>query len=164
MSEPLLPSIGGENFAAVNLGPFAALDRFTFEPEGKPSLEGKVFLKQVLALTGAEISLNKLPPRRSMHFYHKHHHNEEIYIFLGGRGEFQVDNRVFEVSEGTVVRVDCAAERCMRSTSDEGLYFATIQVRTGTFEGDTIQDGIGVSERVRWVGKQWLEWGDVGTS
>lgn len=145
----------GKNFAVVDLGAFFDLDRFTFEvPTANFKAEGKLFLKEILNLTSAEISINKLTPGQSVPFYHKHHLNEEIYIFIKGNGEFQVDDRVFPVSEGTVLRVDCNGERCWRNHSDEDLYYIVIQARTGSYAGHTSQDGIGVKKQVSWVGKE----------
>lgn len=148
----------GQNFAVADLGLFTELRQFTFEtPEAPIKLEGKIFLKQLLALSSAEISLNNLPPKKILPFYHKHRLNEEIYIFVRGKGEFQVDGYVFPVSEGTVVRVDPEGERCMRNTSEtEDLCWIVIQSRVGSYPGQTIQDGVGVQKRVSWVGKQQI--------
>ncbi|NEO29716.1 MAG: cupin domain-containing protein [Symploca sp. SIO3C6] len=148
----------GQNFAVIDLGLFSQLGQFTFEsPQAPIKLEGKVFLKQVLNLTSAEISVNNLPPNKSFPFYHKHQLNEEIYVFVRGKGEFQVDDYLFPVSEGSVVRVDPAGERCMRNTSDnQDLCWIVIQSRAGSFPHHTIQDGFGVHKRVSWVGKQQI--------
>ncbi len=148
----------GQNFAVTNLGLFSELRRFTFEtPEVPIKLEGKVFLKQILDLSSAEISFNNLPPNTSIPFYHKHRLNEEVYIFIRGQGEFQVDDFVFLVGEGTVVRVDPEGERCLRNTSDtEDLCWVVVQSRTGSYPDHTIQDGFGVEKRVSWVGKQHI--------
>jgi len=158
MTQPLLTSRTGQNFAVADLGLFTQLHQFTFEALENPiKLEGKVFLKQLLNLTSAEISLNNLPPGKSVPFYHKHRLNEEIYIFIRGKGEFQVDDCVFPVSEGTVVRVDPEGERCLRNTSDaEDLCCIVIQSRVGSYADHTIQDGFGVQKRVSWVGKERL--------
>lgn len=158
MTQSSLASKTGQNFAVADLGLFSELHQFTFEAPEKPiKLEGKVFLKQLLSLTSAEISVNNLPPRTSVPFYHKHRLNEEIYIFVRGTGEFQVDDCVFPVHEGTVVRVDPEGERCMRNTSDaEELCWIVIQSRAGSYADHTIQDGFGVQKRVSWVGKERL--------
>jgi mannose-6-phosphate isomerase-like protein (cupin superfamily) len=146
----------GQNFAVADMGLFSELRQFTFElPENHLKLEGKLFLKQILALTGSEISFNNLPPKTSVPFYHKHRLNEEIYIFIRGQGEFQVDGFVFSVGEGTVVRVDPEGERCIRNISDgEDLCWIVIQSRAGSYSDHTIQDGFGIQKRVSWVGKQ----------
>lgn len=158
MAQSLLVAKTGQNFTVADLGPFSQLHQFTFEaPETSIKLEGKVFLKQLLNLTSAEISFNNLPPGKSVPFYHKHQLNEEIYIFIRGKGEFQVDELVFAVSEGTVVRVAPEGERCMRNISDaEELCFIVVQSRVGSYADHTIEDGFGVQKRVRWVGKERL--------
>ncbi|MER3435392.1 MAG: cupin domain-containing protein [Leptolyngbya sp. ERB_1_1] len=141
----------GENFTIVDLGELEALDQFVFEaPEVKIKREGKVFLKDLLHLTGAEISINKLPAHESIPFYHKHQQNEEIYIFLKGTGEFQVDGKNFPVGEGSIVRIDPAGERCLRNCAETQLYYVVIQVKAGSYSGRTIQDGVAVRKRVVW--------------
>lgn len=148
----------GQNFAVTDLGLFSELRKFAFETSEAPmKLEGKIFLKQILDLSSAEISFNNLPPNTSVPFYHKHRLNEEIYIFVQGMGEFQVDDCIFSVGEGTVVRVDPEGERCMRNTSDaEDLCWVVMQSRKGSYSDHTIQDGFGVQRRVSWVGKQQI--------
>lgn len=148
----------GENFAVTDLGLFSELRKFTFEtPEIPMKVEGKIFLKQILDLSSAEISFNNLPPKTSVPFYHKHRLNEEIYIFVRGLGEFQVDDCIFSVGEGAVVRVDPEGERCLRNTSDtEDLCWVVIQSRKDSYANHTIQDGFGVQKRVSWVGKQHI--------
>jgi mannose-6-phosphate isomerase-like protein (cupin superfamily) len=142
----------GQNFAVADLGLFSELQQFTFEtPEIPLKLEGKVFLKQLLALSSAEISFNNLPPQTSVPFYHKHRLNEEIYIFIQGKGEFQVDGCIFPVGEGTIVRVDPEGERCLRNISEtQDLCWIVIQSRVGSYSDHTIQDGFGVRKRVTW--------------
>lgn len=147
-----LPTRTGEHFAAIDLGNLTDLDRFSFKlPHHNLQADGKVFLKELLHLTGAEISLNKLPAGKSLPFYHKHQVNEEIYIFIRGTGEFQVDGTSFPVQEGTVIRVDCAGERCWRNRSTEDLYYIVIQVTTGSCSQSTTADGVGVAKPVQWV-------------
>jgi mannose-6-phosphate isomerase-like protein (cupin superfamily) len=142
----------GEHFKAVDLGAFAELQQFVFAPEGIPlKVEGKVFLKQQLNLTGAEISINTLPPRQSIPFFHKHRLNEEVYIFIQGQGEFQVDDRTFPIQEGSVVKVDPEGERCFHNTSEtEDLCWIVVQSRVNSHPDNTIQDGYAVKRRVQW--------------
>jgi mannose-6-phosphate isomerase-like protein (cupin superfamily) len=156
MAQTLPTARTGQNFAVADLGMFSQLRRYTFDPPQFPmKLEGKVFLKQILELTSAEISFNNLPAKTSIPFYHKHRLNEEIYIFVGGKGEFQVDDCVFPVTEGSIVKVDPEGERCLRNTSDtEELCWIVIQARVNSFSDHTIEDGVSVEKRVSWVGKQ----------
>ncbi|AFY60896.1 cupin domain-containing protein [Synechococcus sp. PCC 6312] len=146
----------GENFAMADFGGFQQLRQYVFEPAEVPvSVEGKIFLKQVLDLTSAEISLNNLPPNKSIPFYHTHRVNEEIYIFVQGEGEFQVDQVMFGVREGTIIRVDPAGERCIRNISDtQDLCYIVIQSQHNSYLFHTIQDGTALKKRVSWVGKQ----------
>ncbi|MBC6420881.1 MAG: cupin domain-containing protein [Hormoscilla sp. SP5CHS1] len=156
MTEPALTAKTGQNFATADLGAFSQLRQYTFAAPAVPiELEGKVFLNQLLDLTSAEISLNNIPPGKSVPFYHKHWLNEEIYIFVRGQGEFQVDDCVFPVQEGTAVRVSPEGERCLRNTSDvEDLCSIVIQSRASSYRGHTIIDGVAVEKKVSWVGKK----------
>ena len=115
-------------------------------------------LKGLLNLTSAEISINQLPPKQSLPFYHRHQLNEEIYLFIRGEGEFQVDDRVFPTQEGTAVRVDCEGDRCIRNTSaTEMLIYIVIQSRADSYTDHTIQDGVSVQKPVSWEGKEHVE-------
>ena len=143
----------GENFTAAELGPIASLDRYVYTlPSGRVSMEGKVFLNQLLGLTSAEISVNKMPPGQGMPFYHTHKLNEEVYLFLGGQGEFQIDGEVFPIREGSVVRVARGGERCWRNGGTADLVYIVFQAREGSYEGHTTQDGVGVIKAVTWRG------------
>lgn len=158
MTQPSLTAKTGSNVATADLGAFSELHQYTFTAPGFPlEVEGKIFLNELLQLTSAEISLNTLPPKKSIPFYHKHQLNEEIYIFIRGTGEFQVDDRLFPIQEGTVVRVDPPGERCLRNTSEtEELCWIVIQSRAGSYRDRAIEDGIGIEKRVSWVGKEQL--------
>jgi mannose-6-phosphate isomerase-like protein (cupin superfamily) len=142
----------GQNFAAADMGTFAEMQQFQFEAIDRGiKLEGKVFLHQILGLTSSEISLNQLPPQTGLPFLHKHRLNEEIYIFVRGEGEFQVDSRIFSVKEGTAVRVAPEGERGLRNVSQtEDLCFVVVQARSGSFPGQTIEDGFGVPTPMVW--------------
>lgn len=142
----------GKNYTAAHLGPFEKLDQYTFRHEGLPfEIEGKVFLNDLLDLTSAEVSLNRFPPGTAMPFYHRHQANEEIYIFVRGRGEFQVDGETIPVTEGSVIAVAPNGSRGWRSLSDEALHFIVIQAPAGRYtSGVSITDGIAVNEPVTW--------------
>ena len=53
--------------------------------------EGRVELHEVLGLTGAEVSVNKLPAGAGVPFVHAHKDNEEIYGVLEGAGRAVID-------------------------------------------------------------------------
>ena len=152
MTLPRSQPKNSHNFEAVHLGPFDTLNQYTFSHEGLPfEIEGKVFLNDLLKLSSAEVSLNRFPPNTSMPFYHRHQANEEIYIFIRGKGEFQVDGETFPVSEGSVVSVAPNGSRCWRSLADAPLHFIVIQAPAGKYNnGVSIADGIGEGGQVTW--------------
>ncbi|WP_438590723.1 cupin domain-containing protein [Grimontia sedimenti] len=77
--------------------------------------------------------------------------HEEIYIFIGGQGEFMVDDNRFEVTTGSVVRVAPEGVRGWRNTSNSPLYYAVLQVKAGSETvKNTIEDGRGVNRPVIW--------------
>lgn len=151
MSRTGLETMEGENFTAAHVGPWERLDEYVFtNPKLPGEYPGKLFLKKELGLTALEVSFNKLAPGGEIPFYHKHHTNEELYIFIGGEGQFQIDGEVIDVREGTVIRVSPEGERAWRNNSTETLCFIVIQSRAGSLDGEQISDGKGVPGTVRW--------------
>lgn len=146
------PGPRGENFASAHAGPLKELGRYSVpHPLLKAEIEGKLFLKEALGLTGLEVSLNRLPPRAFVPFAHRHRENEELYVFVSGRGEFLVDGEAFEVSEGSAVRVAPGGARCWRNPSEtEDLVYLVIQAKAGSLPKGTISDGVQVEGRARW--------------
>lgn len=144
-----------QSYAVTHLGPLTELQQFVFEAKERSlKAEGKVFLGERLGLTSAEISFNSLPPKTSIPFYHKHQLNEEIYLFIQGAGEFQVDGNIFSVQEGSVVRVSPDGERCLRNISEsDRLIWIVVQARAESYDNPTISDGVGVQKRVSWLKK-----------
>lgn len=126
--------------------------QYKFSHEGLPmEIEGKIFLNELLNLTSSEISLNRFPANTSMPFHHRHAANEEIYIFIKGEGEFQVDGVIIPVTEGSVISVAPTGSRCWRSLPGEPLYFIVIQAPAEQYKsGISINDGIAVSGDVTW--------------
>jgi mannose-6-phosphate isomerase-like protein (cupin superfamily) len=114
-------------------------------------LKGKIFLKDSLKLTSMEVSLNNLPPKAEVPFYHKHQENEELYIFLKGQGQFQVDGNEFDVFEGTSVRIAPDGVRVVQNTSaSEDLYFIVIQAKENSLTQWVESDGIILEQPVEW--------------
>jgi mannose-6-phosphate isomerase-like protein (cupin superfamily) len=137
-------------FDVFHAGPWAELGQYCFQPNPDFKLDGKLFLGQKLELNGAEVSLNRLPAGAGMPFFHRHKRNEELYIFVGGQGEMQIDDERFQVREGTVVRVTTSAARIWRNVSDGDLYFICIQYREGTEIDRGSTDGELVKRPVPW--------------
>jgi len=141
----------GENFSALFPGKFANLSQYSFEhPLLKRKASGKLFLKDHLELTSMQISFNRLPAGVAVPFGHAHKHNEEVYIFIGGRGQMQIDEQIFDIEEGAVVRVAPSGVRTWRNNSDEDLYYIVIQAKDGSLAGDTFDDGIPSDKALNW--------------
>ncbi|WP_028456694.1 cupin domain-containing protein [Chitinilyticum litopenaei] len=143
----------GPHFSASHVGPMAELARYRFRLPalGNRPVPGKVFLREALHCTGVELSLNSLPPGAGVPFLHAHRENEEIYVFTRGSGEFQVDGQIFPVGEGSLVRVAPAGRRAFRNTGEQALEFTVLQVRAGSMNTATTEDGYLVQEELRWA-------------
>jgi mannose-6-phosphate isomerase-like protein (cupin superfamily) len=119
-------------------------------PRSQRATPGKRFLQEALGLSGMEVSLNALPRGAGTPFVHRHRRNEEVYLFVAGRGQFQVDGETFGVGEGTVVRVSPEGGRALRNVGDGPLVFVVVQAPAGQIGGATISDGELVSPSVSW--------------
>lgn len=151
MSESNVTTKSGTNFTAIDIGSFENLDQYVFRlPSLSREVPGKLFVNQLLGLTSSEISINTMPIGGGMPFHHKHKLNEEIYIFLSGEGQFQIDDEIFPIKQGSVIRVAPAAVRCWRNTGTTNLLYIVIQAREGSYTGHTTQDGEGVNKPVTW--------------
>lgn len=86
-------------------------------------------------------NLFRQPPfRGSRTFFHSHKENEENYIILSGSGKFQIDNEVFEVAEGSVIRVSTNSDRNLKCTSSEPMTYICIQAKENSLGGYTMED------------------------
>lgn len=132
----------GKTFQKVDLGAFAKFSEYVIENRDlKLKSEGKLFLHDLLNLTGAEISINYAPVGYKVPFNHIHKQNEEIYVVLKGKGLIVVDGSNVEVSEGSVVRISPEGVRTLENNSDEDLIFIVIQVKANSLEQFTLTDG-----------------------
>jgi len=119
-------------------------------PRFSKPVRGKYFLADDLALTGMEVSVNSLPPAAAVPFLHTHREHEELYLFLSGRGEFQVDAERFEVRPGSAVRVAPQGKRCWRNVGAEPLTYLVIQAKADTVTAQAIADGEVCEEKPAW--------------
>lgn len=110
----------------------------------------KVFLKDSLNSTGMEVSLNRVAPGEGSTFRHKHLQNEELFIFVKGSGQFQVDGNIIEVQEGSSIRVSPDGVRAVRNNSAEDLYYICIQAKEGSLSAYTKSDGVITDRSVEW--------------
>ncbi len=140
-----------KNHSVFEIGPMENLGQYAFTTKLLPSaVPGKKFLKGELDLTGMEVSFNKFPPGAAMPFYHQHREHEELYLFLKGRGQFQIDGKTIDVKEGTAIRVNPAGVRAWRNNSDQDLYYVVIQAKANSLRSGTIEDGVVVDRKVQW--------------
>ena len=102
--------------------------------------EGKQFVKEATEATSCEISFGTLPTGASVPFFHSHKANEENYIILSGAGKFQVNDEVFDIAEGSVVRVSPGCDRNLKCTSAEPMLYICIQAKDGSLGGYTMTD------------------------
>ena len=102
--------------------------------------EGKQFVKEATGATSCEISFGTLPTGAAVPFFHSHKVNEENYIILSGAGKFQVDGDVFDITEGSVIRVSTNCDRNIKCTSAEPMTYICIQAKEGSLEGYTMTD------------------------
>ena len=102
--------------------------------------EGKQFVKEATEATSCEISFGTLPSGAAVPFFHSHKANEENYIILSGAGRFQVNDEVFDIAEGSVIRVAPGCDPNLKCTSAEPMTYICIQAKNGSLEGYTMTD------------------------
>ena len=126
----------GANFAAVTVGKTEELNQYALPLAPGVEIPGKVFVGGDLQATGAEMSFQQFAPGGSVGFLHTHKTHEELYIILGGDGEFQVDGQVFPVGEG--------------STGDSPMTMICIQYKAASFDAGDAADGEILPDQVVW--------------
>ena len=144
------PVVRGPQFAAFDAGAWKDLGAHVFDHPRLGPVPGKLFLKDLLGLTGMEVSLGRLPAGVSVPFHHRHREHEELYIVVQGRGQIQVDGRVIDVREGSVVRIAPGGVHAWRSAPDEALVYLVVQAKDRSWPASTIEDGEPLADPVRW--------------
>ena len=134
----------GANFTAVSTGKFDGLKDYVLPLGEGVSVNGKVFTGGALKATGMEMSLQTMCPGQASPFLHAHKRHEELYMIISGEGEFRVDDSLFAVAEGSLVRVAPAGRRALRNTGATDMVVMCIQYKADSFgEGDTpMGDGV----------------------
>lgn len=140
----------GTHFSALSTGSFSQLNDYVLPVAPGMEIQGKVFMGQALQTTGAEISFQSFAPGKETGFLHTHQTHEELYIFVSGKGEFQVDGQVFPVGEGSVVRVAPEGKRSVRNNGTEPLIMICVQYKAQTFTVQDAADGQLLQEPVKW--------------
>lgn len=138
------------NFSAISVGALNELGDYVLELGPEVKIPGKVFGGAALGATGSEFSFQVFQPGTESGFLHTHKNHEELYFFLSGKGEFQVDGEVFPIAEGSVVRVNPAGRRSVRNNGTTPLVMLCVQYRGNTFTSDDAADGVILNEEVKW--------------
>lgn len=139
-----------KNYTIHETGKTAQWPDHSLEVPGLGKIEGKQFVKDLLGTTGCEISINSLPANAGMPFYHKHDQNEEVYIFIQGRGEMQIDDDIIKVQEGSLVNIAPQGMRTWRNTGVEPLVYLIIQVKQHSLDQYSLTDGVIGEDAVTW--------------
>ncbi len=142
--------VKAKNVSAADFGKLSELGNYLLELDPEVKIPGKVFGGGVLGATGADFSFQLFQPGTETGFLHTHKQHEELYFFLGGTGEFQVDGQVFPVCEGSVVRVSPEGRRSVRNNGSTPLVMLCVQYRGSTFTTDDATDGVILNEPVNW--------------
>ncbi len=146
-----IPKTEGKNFTCVHTGKFADLFQYELKhPLREKPVHGKLFLRDHLNLSSMQVSLNKLPAGVAVPFTHRHRENEELYIFIGGKGQIQIDGEIIDIEEGSCVRIAPNGDRTWRNNSNEDLYYIVIQGKEGSLNIDTFDDGIPGEAAINW--------------
>lgn len=138
------------NFSAISVGALNELGDYVLELGPEVKIPGKVFGGAALGATGSEFSFQVFQPGTESGFLHTHKNHEELYFFLSGKGEFQVDGEVFPIAEGSVVRVNPAGKRSVRNNGTTPLVMLCVQYRGNTFTSEDAADGVILNEEVKW--------------
>ena len=138
------------NFTAANVGKLNELGDYVLALGSDVKIPGKVFGGTMVGATGSEFSFQSFLPGTETGFLHTHKEHEELYFFLSGKGEFQVDGQVFPVQEGSVVRVAPAGRRSVRNNGTEPLVMLCVQYKGNTFTAADAADGNILDEPVMW--------------
>lgn len=142
--------ISEKNVTATNFGKMANLNEYVLELGPNVKIPGKVFGGQAVGATGSEFSFQSFAPGTETGFLHTHKCHEELYFFLSGNGEFQVDGKAFAVDEVSVVRVAPDGKRSVRNNGSEPLVMLCVQYRGNTFTADDSADGVILNDKVEW--------------
>jgi mannose-6-phosphate isomerase-like protein (cupin superfamily) len=139
-----------EHYTAAGFGSPAQWREFVLDHPRRGKVDGKTFLGAVLGLTAMEVSFGSMLPGEGMPFLHGHKQNEELYVFLSGTGEMQVDGERIPVGPGSAVRIAPAGLRAWRATGSEPLAYLVIQAKAGSLEQATGADGIRPDQPLVW--------------
>jgi len=92
--------------------------------------QGKSYARDLLGLSGSQVSFNRFEAGESTPFVHAHRAHEELYVILQGGGLFYLDGEEFPIKEGTMLRVNPQVKRAWKA-GPHGITFICIQTKAG---------------------------------
>src|SRR5258708_33214594 len=99
-------TVQATSFTCFHAGPMEGWAQYRLEPPNAPvQMQGKLFLRNLLGSAGLEMSLNVVPPGKGIPFLHRHQENDEVYVVVGGRGQFVRDGGSIAVARGSALPV-----------------------------------------------------------
>jgi mannose-6-phosphate isomerase-like protein (cupin superfamily) len=141
----------GTNVTCFHADPKETWTQYRLEPPDVPRpARGKLFLRNLVGSEGLEMSLNVVPPGKGMPLLHRHQENEEVYVVVGGNGQFLVDGECIDVEEGSILRISPPGARAWRNNSDAPFYFLCIQYRADSVIQGGTTDGRKVEGMPSW--------------
>ena len=103
-----------------------------FRPE--TSRDGRRVVDHELEMQFIGLTANALEPGEEAGYWHAHARIEELYVFLGGRGQMGLDDEIVDVAAGTVVRVGQGVWRTWRCLPDSAEQLRWLCIRAGGYE------------------------------
>ncbi|MBS6546790.1 MAG: cupin domain-containing protein [Butyricicoccus pullicaecorum] len=105
-------------------------------------IESRVELHNPLSLTGAEVSINRLPAGAGVPFVHSHKQNEEIYGILAGAGKAVIDGEEVTLTAGDWLKISPTAKRQFFAAESSDITYVCIQVKENSLDGFTAEDAV----------------------
>ena len=119
----------GCRMTAYKVMELGALD--TWQDFEGPIGKGKRFIDWDLETKYAGMSSNAADAGQSSPYWHTHSKEEELYIFLSGKGQMGVNDDVVDVEAGSVVRVSPGTWSSWRCMPDSPEQMRFLVVRAG---------------------------------
>lgn len=127
-------------YEIIDIGALEEWRSFTggFRPDS--SREGRRVVDHELAAQYIGMTVNALLPGEEAGYWHSHSSIEELYVFLGGRGQMGLDDELVEVGPGSVVRVGQNVWRTWRARPDSPEELRWLCIRAGGSELPHVPD------------------------
>jgi mannose-6-phosphate isomerase-like protein (cupin superfamily) len=87
--------------------------------------DDRYVVKDNTELSNLIVSSTELYPGKSTSG-HSHAGQEEVYMFMAGQGEMELDNERFSITKGDVVLIEDGVFHRVHNTSTENLYFICV--------------------------------------